>query len=169
MSPFTCNREKEVAALLDLGQWPHASPADLRDHAAACRSCTDLILVRTALQSERTRSSAAPALPTAGSLWWRAQLRKRNQAMETLSRPLLGAQIFAFAIVLIVTAIGFVWDLKSGARILNWLAEIPAALNFSALLPSSTSGFTGLWLLVPILGIAALVSGVVLYFSLERQ
>ncbi|HWA94922.1 MAG TPA: hypothetical protein VG844_10000 [Terracidiphilus sp.] len=169
MSPFTCNREKEIAALLDLGQWPQASPADLRAHAAACRSCSDLILVRTALQTGRARTVAAPALPSAGSLWWRAQLRKRNQAIETISRPLLGAQIFALAVVLVVAAIGIVWDLKTGARILNWLAEIPAALNFSALLPSTMPSFTGLWLLVPVLGIVALVSGVVVYFALEKQ
>ncbi len=168
MSPFTCSREKEIAALLDLGQWPQASPADLRAHAVSCRSCSDLILVRSALHSERISTISAPALPSAGSLWWRAQLRKRNQAIETISRPLLGAQIFAFAVILVVAAVGIVWDLKTGARMLTWLEDIPHVLNLSVLLPSTPS-FTGLWLLVPLLGIVALVSGVVVYFSLEKQ
>lgn len=170
MNPFRCTREKEIAALIDLGQWPQASPADLRAHAESCRTCADLILVRQTIQSQRTQTAALLKLPSAGALWWRAQLRKRNQAIETISRPIYGAQLFALILALLVTAGGVVWQLRPGSRMLAWLEELPHALHLSALLPSSLPSFEGgLWILIPVLAMLALASGVAVYFSLEKQ
>jgi hypothetical protein len=169
VSPFRCAREKEIAALLERGQWPQASPADLRAHAESCRTCADLILVTTSLKTSR-RTSIPAALPTAGALWWRAQLRKRNQAIEKISRPLIGAQIFAFAVVFVVAIAGAAWELRRGTELLAWLEQIPRALHFSALLPGSAPVFDGsLWFLVPLLAMLALVGGIAVYFSLEKQ
>ena len=167
MTPFSCPREKEVASQLKLGQWPHASAADLRAHVAACRTCSDLVLVSTAFQTIRVAST--PQLPSAGSLWWRAQLRRRNQAIERISRPLLGAQIFAWVIAALVGIAGAGWALRNTVRWLAWLQELPRALNLGALVPSALPGFSGsLWFLLPMLATRALAGGIAVYFTLEK-
>ena len=170
MTPFPCAREKEIAALLERGQWPQASPAELRAHAECCRGCSDLILVTQMLKTHRTQAMTATTLPSAGALWWRAQLRKRNQAIERISKPIFGAQVFALAVALAVAAAGLVWQLRRGPQLLAWLEQLPRALNLSALLPASLPSFdSGLWFLVPLLATLAVVSGVAVYFSLEKQ
>ena len=98
MSPFSCAREREVTELLDRGYWPEACPADLRGHVEACRVCSDLVLVSQAFQAAHKQSPALPHLESAGALWWRAQLRRRNAAIEKVGGRFLGAQIFALVI-----------------------------------------------------------------------
>src|ERR1700759_1886269 len=98
MSPFTCAREREVTELLDRGCWPDACPADLRAHIEGCRICSDLVVVSRAFQAALRQTVPAPHLESAGALWWRAQLRRRNAAIEKEGRPMLRAQIFALAI-----------------------------------------------------------------------
>lgn len=168
MSPFHCAREKEVVSQLELGQWPQASPAELRAHVAGCRSCSDLVLIAQTFTAARTAS--APPLPSPGALWWRAQLRRRNQAIERISRPILGAEIFALVVALLVGAAGAGWELRHSVRWLAWLQDIPRALDFTALLPASLPGFTGsLWFLVPLLATLAVAGGIAVYFTLEKQ
>jgi hypothetical protein len=169
MTPFTCAREKEVAVLLHRGHWPQASAPELWDHVAACHICADLVVVTQTFQGAKA-SAAAPHLPSAGALWWRAQLRRRNTAIERINRPILGAQIFAFAITLVVAGALLAWQLRRGVHILAWLQDTSHSLNFSALVPASFAHLDGgLWLLFPVLATLALVSGVVVYFASEKR
>ena len=98
MSPFSCPREREVTELLDRGCWPDACPDDLRTHVESCRICSDLVVVSRAFQAAHRQTTPLPHLESAGALWWRAQLRRRNAAIEKVGRPILGAQIFALVI-----------------------------------------------------------------------
>ena len=98
MTLRACSREKDVAEMQACGHWPQACPDELRDHVSACRSCSNLVLVSSAFQSARANSAAKPNLPPPGAIWWRAQLRRRNAAVERVSRPILGAQIFALSV-----------------------------------------------------------------------
>jgi len=106
-----CPRESELKALLNAGQWPQAAPAELRSHAAACRSCSDLALLTNAFRAERAAVSAAAQLPPSGMIWWRAQLRRRNEALERIGRPIFGAQLFAL-VTICVTIIGFLFFVR---------------------------------------------------------
>jgi hypothetical protein len=164
-----CAREKEIAELLRNGHWPQACPSELRAHVAACRTCSDLVLVTETFRAERLHAMP-PRLESAGAIWWRAQLRRRNDAIERIGRPILGAQIFALGIALVV-GLGIVgWELRRGFNIALWLAEILHTLHLSALLPTSAPTFEGnLWLLVPLLATLALVSGVIVYLASEKQ
>jgi hypothetical protein len=170
MSPFTCPREKEVAALVHRGHWPQACPEDLRAHVHQCRACSDLVLVTATFQSARAQSAAMPRLESPGVLWWRAQLRRRNAAIERIARPILGAQIFAFAVTLVVAAGAIVWQAKQGFHLVSWLLQLPQALNLDALLPASRPHLeSGVWLLVPVLATVALLGGVFVYLASEKQ
>jgi hypothetical protein len=169
MNPFACAREKEVADLLHRGHWPKACAPELRAHVDGCRTCSDLVLVTQAFQAARTHA-AAPRLDSAGALWWRAQLRRRYADLERIGRPILGAQIFALAVTLVVAVGVLAWQTRRGFHITSWIEDLPGALHLGALLPTSLPTFTGsFWFVVPVLATLALVSGVVVYLASEKQ
>lgn len=166
MSPFTCTREREVTELLHQGYWPEACPAELRTHVETCRSCSDLVLVTQALQTSRRQALDIPRLESPGALWWRAQLRRRNVAIETVARPILGAQIFALMLLIVVAAGALVWK---GNLLKAWLQDLPRAMNFAALVPSALLQSGGMGWIVPALATVALLSGLVVYLTTEKQ
>lgn len=167
MSPFSCVREREVAELLHQGYWPDACPADLRAHVEACRICSDLVLVTQALGEERKQTMPLPRLESAGALWWRAQLRHRNEAIEKMGRPLVGAQVFALAIALVAAVAVVVWQVGNWSE---WIADLPHALHLSALIPNSMGDSTGItWIVAAVLATVAALSGIVVYLVSERQ
>jgi uncharacterized membrane protein (DUF2068 family) len=166
MSPFTCTREREVSGLLHNGYWPQACPDDLRAHVASCRTCSELILVTVALQASRKQTADLPRLEPPGAIWWRAQLRRRNAALETMSRPILGAQIFAVVMAAVVIVAVVVWQKKNWSA---WFADLPSALHLDALIPSSVPEGSTLWIIVPLLATIAILSGVVVYLASDKQ
>ena len=173
MSFRPCAREAEVKALLHNGHWPHACPAELREHTALCTACANQVLITQAFREARTLAANSAQLPPPGVLWWRAQLRRRNAAVEHIGKPLFGAQIFAFAIALVI-AVGVV--LSQARHGLHWLAELPQSptFNLASLWPAMNSD-TANWLkldlpyLIPAVAVLALLSGVVLYLATEKQ
>lgn len=172
MTLHPCAREKEVAALLRLGHWPDASSDELRAHVSGCRMCSDFVLVTQGFQAARERSLPSRPFQSSGVLWWRAQLRRQNAAVERIGKPILGAQIFALSITALL-AVGFVvFQAAHGVGWLSWFAEfsVPRGSYVDALqgLAAAASGW-GLGLLVPGLAALALLSGVVVYLASDRQ
>lgn len=166
MSPFSCAREPEVTELLHQGYWPDACPAELRGHVEACRVCSDLVVVAQAFQQAH-QQAPVPQMVSAGAIWWRAQLRRRNAAIEKVARPIWGAQIFALVVSVVVAAGVLAWK---GNVLKAWFAELPRALHLDALMPvaSSQSGGVGS-IVLPALAMVALLSGVVVYLATEKQ
>ena len=172
MNLKSCPHEKELRELVARGQWPIAADADLRDHVVSCRSCSDLVLVATALQTARAESVAAAKPGSAGALWWRAQLRRRNAALERISRPLFGAEIFALAIS-VLAGLGFaVFEARQGVAWLSWLEQFPqnAALHWDDFLSSTLADPGWSWMvLVPAGATLVLLGGVAIYLATDRQ
>ena len=127
----SCTREAEVKALVERGQWPQACAPDLRDHVSTCRSCSELALVTAAFQRARNQAVGAAKIGSPGLLWWRAQLRRRNVAVERISKPILSAQIFALAVNLVVAAAVAVWQARHGVAWLTWLQAASAQFQFA--------------------------------------
>jgi len=169
MSPFSCPREKEVAQSLRLGQWPDGVAAELRDHVRGCRTCSDLALVTQTFQRARTVTAPAVPIQSPGVLWWRAQLRRRNAAIERVSQPIVGAQIFAFAVLILVGAGALVWATRNGFHLAAWAASLVGELHLDVLIPAWWPVSGNLVLLLPVLATLALVSGVVVYLTSEKQ
>jgi hypothetical protein len=178
MTLRSCSHEKEVAELLARGHYPQACTLELRTHIDACRSCADMVLVTRAFQTARVQTAAAANLPSPGLLWWRAQLRRRNAAVERIGKPILGAQIFALSVG-IVFAIGFLaTQATHGLHWLTWLdgisfnglawpSQLPqaSALHLDALFNSGSG-----WLVViPVLATLVLLGGVAIYLVSERK
>lgn len=167
MTLRTCGREKELTELLDQGYWPEVASDDLRAHVNGCLPCQSLILVKQAFSAERAHAAAAARLEPPGVLWWRAQLRRRQAAIETIARPILGAQIFALAIALAAAAI---YLASQGGKEFAWLQQLPRALHLEALLPDSLAKYQGeTWLVVSLVALLALMSGVVVYFASDKR
>ncbi|MGA9670579.1 MAG: hypothetical protein WBQ94_15315 [Terracidiphilus sp.] len=167
-----CPHEKEVAELLRIGHYPQACPPELRAHIAACRSCADLALVTQTFQAARANLASSVNLTAPGMLWWRAQLRRRNAAVERIGKPILHAHIFALT-VSFVFAIGFLaTQATHGLRWLPWLQQLPqaSALHLEALWPSAlfNSGWS-LPVLLPLIATLVLLSSVVVYLASEKQ
>jgi hypothetical protein len=178
MKLTTCPHEKEVRQLMARGQWPAACTTELRAHVDACRACGDLVLVSEAFQQARAESLAAARPVSPALLLWRAQLRRRNAAVERIGRPLLGAQIFAFAVVL-AAAVGFAgFEAHSGASWATWsfwrewLAQLPhsAASQWANLSsgPLAASGWN--WMLPAfVLATLALLGGAAVYLATDKR
>jgi hypothetical protein len=170
MIPGTCAREKDVADLLQRGHWPQACSPELRTHVAACRACSNLVLLTQTFQRARANTAGMARLESPGVLWWRAQLRRRNAAIERIGKPILGAQIFALAVTLLVAAGFLVTQARQGLHWIAWFEALPRSLHFEALWPAAFPTFDGgLWLVVPILAALAVLSGVVAYVASEQK
>jgi|ERR1051326_329556 len=165
----SCSFEKEVAQALKDGHWPQGCTAELCSHVATCTSCRDLVLVTEAFRSARSESVLGGPSGSPGLLWWRAQLRRRNAATEQISRPITIAEIFAL-MVTVVLGIGFIASqYNHGLRWASWWSEVTLsrALHLVSMGSSAMNG--NLLLLIPGLGMLALIGGLVLYLVTEKS
>jgi hypothetical protein len=83
-----CVREAEVVEALISGRWPDACDPELRSHAMDCHICKDIVLVSSTLQEDRDSAVLNAPLPSAGLVWWRAELRTRREAAKAAERPM---------------------------------------------------------------------------------
>lgn len=165
-----CSREDELLDALQTSRWPETCDAALRDHAAACDSCTDLLAVAAPLLDEHRALLHDANVPSSAIVWWRAQMRSRREAAEKAGQPI--SVVFGIAVAcaagLLATALGiFVPTVR---KALPWMAE-----RFSTL-PTLSSAVPNDPLSSPI-GIAAvaallvcvLVGPIVLYVTLRED
>jgi hypothetical protein len=165
-----CGREKEVAEMLARGHWPEAASGELRAHVDLCRGCRDLVLVKQAFRAERSAAANAARLEPPGVLWWRAQLRRRNAALVSMGKPILGAQIFSVAVTLAAAILYLAWQGKRGYAMPAWLQQFPRALHLEALLPDALAKYpVETWLVFSGLAMLAVMSGVIVYMASEKH
>jgi len=168
----SCPNETELRELLASGQWPQAASPELRAHAESCRSCADLFLVAGAFQKARAATIAAAKPVSPGILLWRARLRRRNAAVERLTRPLLNAHIFALAFILIA-GLGFlVFEALRSDGWRAWLEQLPqsAAAQWEAFRSTGTIDPSwGLLVVLPTVATLLLLGAVAVYLATDRQ
>lgn len=155
MNLFLCSSEKELKTALRQGRWPHACDPDLRAHVEGCRDCQELVLVTQTLQKAKSNGEQLALLHPPGLLWWRAQLRRRSEAIQRVTEPpalagkvgLLGL-LAAFCVL--------VWQSGQSGYLVN-LFESLSGSGFSSLgeLWTAASGANA-WIVV--LGVAGLAT-----------
>ena len=156
-----CSHLDEIRQALTAGQWPHAAAPELRAHAASCNRCTQEILITTHLQQARSAAIASAQRGTPSVLWWRAQLLRRNTAVERASRPIAAAQIFA--LIMVVLGIACI----IGTR---WRSLLDPTLPARA--AASLATIRGDWGIIPLILAFTLIptlGAVILYLSADRQ
>lgn len=143
-----CDREQEVVDALRSSRWAGAWGEEIRRHAAACAVCAEVALVTQEFQredelaqAELGRPGAGP--PSAGLVWWKAQLAARRAAERRAAEPMLLVERVAYALgTLAALGLG-AWQWP---RVAGWLHRTgtPAAVTRFAPAPDYSSG--GEWL-----------------------
>lgn len=138
-----CAREDE---LLDALASAWVGP-ELTAHVDQCDSCSELRLVAGAVLDERRQAVAEAPVPSAGTMWWRMQMRQRREAQALARRSLLIGQLatFAVALILLVTLAGSdvfvgVRDLIGAIRVSNTLLLVA----FTAVLAAPIAGWVAI-------------------------
>lgn len=140
-----CEREPEVLEAMQSGRL-----AELNTHIAACPSCADLVVVLESMQKDGELAAADVRIPSAGLVWFKAQLRARREATEEALKPVSVAEKVAYASVLagLIVALSWEWP-QFGKWFGKWFGNMDLAASladykFQGLLPgflSLQSGF----------------------------
>src|SRR5579859_6937960 len=123
----SCSQEIELTRALREGRWPTACDPELRQHVEQCEACNDLVFVATTLGQARDQEMEGPSAMSPGLLWWRAQLQRRNAALEQVSKSIGVAGKFALTVSVMTTFGLVVWQ---RAPLWDWLAgfqDLPGA------------------------------------------
>jgi hypothetical protein len=164
MNTIECPRESDVLTMVVTGQWPARVPDELRAHIAGCETCAELAVAAQAIdaEAEATRPLIRD-LPSAGTIWWRAQLRARQEAVRDAVRPMTAVHTLGLAAIFAVAGAIFgasaQW-FQTGLRSLaGSIRGVVASIEWPTIpLPTDASGLwttSGTMLLIVGLGLVA--------------
>jgi hypothetical protein len=171
MMLHSCPYEKELTAALRNGTWPQACGGELRAHVAACRECNDLVLITQSMRQARVESMLAAPLPPPGLLWWKAQLQRRNAALERMNQPIvLTGKIALGSTVGAAIALGLL-NAKDLSAWLHWIARLPSSNTFRLDVLFASSGVMGWVPELAVLGLTAvaLFGGLAIYLLTAKE
>ena len=164
-----CEHEADLLETIAARRWPDRAEATLRDHVDRCVACSDVARIAGAFFEDHDRARNEAAVPPASAIWWRAQIRARDEALRAAARPLLFVQAAA-TIVAAVVAIAlapagavFVRRAVSSLAGMEWW-PLPADAGVTWVL--STAAYTTLPLLVA--GVWVVLAPVVVYLALDE-
>jgi len=83
-----CPREQDVVDAVTTDQWPDRCDSELQAHVAECAGCRDLVAILAPLGESWTDTRADAHVPASGMVWWRAQMRARQEAARAAARPI---------------------------------------------------------------------------------
>jgi hypothetical protein len=164
-----CPFEQELLDAVAARRWPNRAEAQLREHVPHCALCSDVAEIAGAFFEDRECARGEAVVPSASAVWWRAQIRAREEAARLAARPLLVFQTLATVIVAIVAVV-----LAPAAS--TWIRGSLAALGaveFWALPPDvslswilSAAAYTTLPLLA--VGVWVVLAPVLVYLALDE-
>lgn len=108
----------------------------------SCLECTELAAVATLIREDFEQTSRQARVPTPEIVWWRAQMRAREDAARVAARPILFTQALAIA-----AAIGLVISVAGRLTLpaLSWTITSPIPVDLP-LLPIAIAA--GCWLVL---------------------
>ena len=168
MKTVDCCREQDVLDALTSGRWPERTDDELRDHVATCAICADVVDVAGALLSEvRDDEFGDARIPSSAVMWWRAQMRARQEAAREAARPITVAQVIASlsAIALTITA-AVALSPWFGGLLRSWMSGLGAAAA-SDLAPSAllAQGWMLPVLIIAGIGVWVVLAPLAIYFA----
>jgi len=161
MNRIECARESEMLQAVAEGRWPDRCDPDLGAHVVECGICADLIEVAVSLSNDRETMVRDARVPGSGVVWWRAQMRIRQETLRASQRTVFFVQaavlgaglIVAFSVLGTMPVLPHDWlgpigrlrdgiDLGAVARAIGWsaplflalaawLALVPVAVHFA--------------------------------------
>jgi hypothetical protein len=173
MTRVECEREAEVYEAVSLGQWPDRVDADLRAHVAGCAVCADIAEVASAFQDERHLALAHAPVPSSGLVWWRAELRARQEAARLAARPITVVQIASLVCVVGAAVVAVAAWPNLLPRVWSGIRTLMPGLDASSLGGVSDFASAGFGLMpyaLPILiGASLLLAPLALYLAFAKE
>ena len=158
-APVECPRESDVLDALASKRWPHRVDRELVDHVASCQICTDVLVVASAMREDHDATWQEASVPSSGQVWWRAEMRARQEAIREASRPLTFVYVVAASVALaVMTIVGW----------LAWPTVHEFVLSIASTKVSELASPVTLPLLVA-LGALLVIAPVALYFVLSDE
>ena len=164
-----CCREQDVLDALSARRWPERIDADLRTHVASCAICADLVDVATALLDDHEVAWNDAHVPPSGVVWWRAQLRAREEAARAAARPLafiqgVAASVAVWLVLALVRAVppGYVSTWR------GWVMGLVPAITVRMPDMATVTGAVPLSILV-LLAAWLLLAPVAIYFAVVDE
>lgn len=159
-----CSREGEVWDAIVSERWPDGAANDLLAHVASCASCRDLATVARSLREDASGMRLDTAPPAAAVVWWRAQLRARQESALAADRPISIAQSLAMAsgAGLLLGVLGWMITWARGSMLWKGIDVETARYATTGL---SRIDLTNPWVLVPVVlaAVMAIAAPVALY------
>lgn len=125
MTRLSCPHEAEAVRVARAGALPAGS--QLADHLASCAACTEAVAFAAAFRAERDAACAEARLPSAGLVWWKAELRNRHEQAHAASRPILVAHGIALLALLGAALVTASWLLPRAGALLERLVAWPGS------------------------------------------
>jgi len=163
-----CCREDDVLDALTSGRWPDRVDDEIKGHVATCAICADVVEVASAVLEVRNDGPGEMRIPSSAVMWWRAQMRARQEAAREAARPITVAQVVA-AVTLVAVGVSALIALSPWfAGVLGgWMPDVEIATSLSALLAPSGMLTQG-WVLSAVaigLGVWLVLAPVAIYFA----
>jgi hypothetical protein len=160
-----CQYESDVLDAVASRRWPDRADAGLREHVAACEICLDAAEIALAFRDD---GEAPGTVPPSSVVWWKAQVRAREESARLATRPIVlvqgAATITAAAASVALAPAAAAW-IRAGLESLGaggW-SSIPSDISLSWLL--SAAAYTTLPLLAA--GAWIVLAPVVVYLALD--
>ena len=160
-----CPEEPEVATAVLSGRWPLACEPALHLHVNKCDRCAGVVLVAEALRRDRAEALQAARLAPPGLLWWRAQLLRRQRALQEVAKPISlvgGLALSAASITAIILIVA------QRSQLADWLSLLPDSLPPDAFWTPAAGGLSAVLLIVST-GTLGLLGCFALYLALRRE
>ena len=171
---ISCAREDDVLMMISTGRWPDGAPVELRAHAETCQVCRELGLAAAGIVLES--EAAAPALPSAGTVWWKAQLRARQEDARQVSRPMTAVQLIAFSALVGVTGAVFGATTEWFQRSLKSVGTLVAGFFGGVSVPSVpslpedlSSVPVGYWIILLVVGVGLVAGAAVFSWAMREE
>jgi hypothetical protein len=154
VTPVDCCHEDDVLDALTSGRWPDRADAALRAHVASCAVCADIVAVAGAILEGRDDTVTDMRIPSSAVMWWRAQMRARQEAAREAVRPIAVAQV-----VVVIAAVVMLSPWVGGVMS-SWLAASTDASS------GSTSSLAQAWVIpAVVVGVSLLIAPVAIYLA----
>lgn len=124
-----CAREAEVIEAVMAGRLLGPGAGELGTHVASCGVCREVAVVAGTIQDDFANARTEAVVPSAGHVWWRAQLRARQHLAETAGRPITCVQVVAGVLAgcALFTMGGLMWPwLRASA---GWIDHLSLAAD----------------------------------------
>jgi hypothetical protein len=166
MTNIACAREQDVLDVLAARRWPGRCEPELEEHIRVCGICGDLAAAAAALLDEHECAWGEARVPASGVVWWRAQVRAREEAARAAARPIAFVQgVAASCAVWVAFSLLRAFPPRTGLNWRGWVTSLAGIVpDFSAVAASVPGGLSFLI----VVGASLFLAPVVLFIGLRE-